>query len=47
MFEVINGNVNSVHYDSSRLAMRDIEEGNNLPLKFDRDLEPLNSNGYM
>jgi len=47
MFEVINGIVNSVHYDSSRLAMGDIEEDNNLPLKFERDLEPLNPNGYM
>jgi hypothetical protein len=50
MFEVINGVVTSVNYDSSRLEIIDIEEAkedNYLPLTFNRDLEPLNPNGYM
>ncbi len=51
MFEVVNGNVNSIHYDSSRLALRTIKEDDEVdeipPPKFERDFEPLNQNGYM
>jgi hypothetical protein len=51
MFEVINGVVKSVRFDPSRLATRDIEDEDTkeefFSLKFDRDMEPLNPNGYM